>query len=46
MLETLKRLWNERENNGMTLQKLRNAVARDWINETEYKEITGEEYAV
>ncbi len=45
MFETLQRLWNERGINGMTLQKLKNAVsAKRWIDEIQYKEICGEDY--
>lgn len=44
MSETLKRLWDERAVNGMTIIKLQNAVAKKWINADEYKTICGEDY--
>ena len=46
MFETLKRLWGERATNGMTLQKLKNAVVKTWISAEEYTAICGEQYTV
>lgn len=44
MFETLERLWNDREANGMTLQKLKNTVIKEWIDGIQYKKICGEDY--